>query len=221
MWNKCDNRRRDERCITARGENLALVEPLPLLRYGQRHDGDGILGPKGEPGERVWRVDLQNDNNDLHVFTWWGVWVKDVMLQQLQTVVFLPFELVRLAERRYAGAERADRQQWSLPKPGATPESPAGRRFLQERSRIIRLTVIQEAHCTKLTYHNDWASRKPQRCQMLGLAPEQTQPPHPSVRGRSADRRQGRLYPAAQNMAKEYNLRRNAGTVTFPKNILK
>lgn len=44
--------------LTARGEGLAVVEPLPLLRHRQGQDGDSVLGSEGELRERVRPVHL-------------------------------------------------------------------------------------------------------------------------------------------------------------------
>ena len=44
----------------------------------------------------------------------------------------LPFWIVKQAGRGYGGRGRADRQNLTLPEPGVTPESLAGRRSLNQ-----------------------------------------------------------------------------------------
>lgn len=44
--------------LTACGEDLTVVEPLPLLRHRQGNDSDSKLGPEGQVGEGVGLVHL-------------------------------------------------------------------------------------------------------------------------------------------------------------------
>ena len=45
--------------LTVSGEDLGVEELVPFLWGRDSHDGDGVLGPQGQPGERVRGVFLK------------------------------------------------------------------------------------------------------------------------------------------------------------------
>lgn len=78
------------------------------------------------------------------------------------------------------------------------------------------MKTVVFSHDSVSSYHSNWASRRPQWCRIRDSAHAQTPPSHQLVSGHNADRFWGLLFRANQNMAKEYNLRRDKTNAQSP-----